>query len=405
MALSFRSSRIPEGISKDNWFDWKWQQRNSLKTATDFATEFNLSEAEQLGFENLKSVFKSQTTRYYAGLADRKNPLDPIRRIFMPNKDEEVSHHQQMPDPLGEMDHSPAPRIVHRYPDRLLFLPTDLCSVYCRYCTRKHFTAKDQAFVQKSDYEQAIDYIRSATGVREVILSGGDPLTISDAQLERVLNDLRSIDHIEIIRIGTRMPVVNPMRVTKSLVDVMKPHQPIFVMVHFNHPDEITEEAAAALSLLVDNGVPVFNQMVLLNGVNNHPALIQALSRRLLYLRVKPYYMFQCDPSEGTDHLRTSLTESLAIQKELWGRLSGLAMPNLSLDIPNGGGKVGFAPDFEVDRDGERSVTFCGWDGKQEQYINPPLETLKTPEIPHIYRQEWQNLKTQPTGKKIPLYF
>ena len=213
-----------------------------------------------------------------------------------------------MADPLGEEQHSPLNRLVHRYPDRVLFLVTDQCSLYCRYCLRKHFTGNDTAFIGSDEYEAALNYLRAAPGVREVILSGGDPLTLSDGRLEKLFSDLRAIEHIEIIRVASRMPVVCPMRITEGLVGLMRLHKPIYFMTHFNHPRELTFEAAQALERLVDHGVPVFNQMVMLNGINNHSAIVQALARRLVYLRVKPYYIFQCDPSQGSEHFRTPVT-------------------------------------------------------------------------------------------------
>jgi lysine 2,3-aminomutase len=412
---------MPSEINRSDWLNWTWQLRNSLKTAADFQKRFKLSHDELAGFaggrptgalgasESAASAgasdpgasiergtggaaqFQIRTTPYYASLAHPELALDPIRRILMPTAQELTLGSQHMLDPLGERRNNPAPRIIHRYPDRLLFLVTDTCSVYCRYCTRKHFTGQDEAFVKSSDYDQALAYIRRTTGLREVILSGGDPLTLGDGVLERVLSDLRSIDHVEIIRIGTRMPVVCPMRVTDELVSVIKKHHPVYVMTHFNHPRELTREAADALLRLVDAGTPVFNQLVLLNGVNNHPAIIQALSRRLLTLRVKPYYMFQCDPSEGTDHLRTSVEESLAIQRELWGRLSGLAMPTLSLDIPDGGGKTSLVPNFQIAHEGTKR-TFEGWDGVRADYISPPAEQALVPLDAETYFAEWQSL-------------
>lgn len=372
--------------------NWGWQLRNALKTREDFSKVFDLSCEENEGFFGADSVFQIRSTPYYASLASRTDPRDPLRMILMPNAKELVSGAQQMLDPLGERRNNPAPRIIHRYPDRLLFLVTDTCSVYCRYCTRKHFTASDQAFVKSGEYDQALSYIKSKTGLREVILSGGDPLTLSDNVLDRVLTDLRSIEHVEIIRIGSRMPVVCPMRITPELVAMIRKHHPVFMMTHFNHPRELTRESADALLRMVDHGIPVFNQLVLLNGVNNHPAIIQALSRRLLYLRVKPYYMFQCDPSEGTDHLRTSVEDSLEIQRELWGRLSGLAMPNLALDIPDGGGKTGLVPNFEVDRDGLRR-TYVGWDGVKADYVSPEPTRLLKPIDSELYASEWESLK------------
>jgi lysine 2,3-aminomutase len=299
---------------------------------------------------------------------------------------------QALNDPLAEKNNNPVSRIIHRYSDRVLFLVTDVCSVYCRYCTRKYFTGSDQAMVAPEELESALNYIREHKGIREVILSGGDPLTLGDSQLERILKEIREIEHVEIIRLGSRMPVVAPMRLTDDLVKILKKYKPVYMMTHFNHPRELTKVAAEGLEKLVDNGVPVFNQMVLLNGINNHPAIVQALSRRLLYLRVKPYYMFQCDPSEGTDHLRTSIEDSLAIQKELWGHLSGLAMPQFSVDIPNGGGKTSLVPNFQTEHQNERRK-FIGWDGVEADYVSPSTDQILKPIDSENYIAEWESLK------------
>jgi lysine 2,3-aminomutase len=352
---------------------------------------------EKQGFEKGQDIFSVRTTPYYASLA-RNSVDDPIRKILMPTESELKMGAQAQLDPLGEKKNNPVPRIIHRYPDRVLFLVTDICSVYCRYCTRKHFTGQEQAFIKESEFQQALGYLQARPGIREVILSGGDPLTLADSQLERVLSELRKIEHIEIIRIGTRMPVVCPMRVDENLVRLLRKYKPVYLMTHFNHPREITFEAAQALELFVDHGIPVFNQMVLLNGVNNHPALVQALSRRLLFLRAKPYYMFQCDPSEGTDHLRTSVEDSLEIQRALWGKLSGLAMPNLSLDIPDGGGKAGLVPNFELSNAGG-TRKFKGWDGIESEYRNP-AEPMRIPLDAAEYQKEWTELLN---GKRPPL--
>lgn len=375
-------------ISDENWNSWHWQMRNSLQFKDDFSQVFSLSESENTAFAKGKDIFNIRTTPYYASLCG-SDLNDPIRKILMPSLMEIHSGHQSQLDPLGEKKNNPTSRLIHRYADRVLFLVTDTCSVYCRYCTRKHFTGQEQAFVKPDEYEAALNYIRSHTGIREIILSGGDPLTLSDQQLEKILFDLRNIEHIEIIRIGTRMPVVCPMRITTDLVQILKAAKPVFMMLHFNHPRELTLEAKIALDLLSDNGIPLFNQMVLLRGVNNHPAIVQALSRRLLYLRVKPYYMFQCDPSQGTDYLRTSIEESEQIQRELWGHLSGLAMPNLSLDIPSGGGKVALVPNFEISRN-ESGRTFQGFDGVKEQYLNPDDKNFSIPIDLIQYIDEWK---------------
>jgi lysine 2,3-aminomutase len=392
MKFTFQPTIVPSDVSPENWRDWAWQMRNSLKSQNDFARVFSLQNDELNGFQATKEIFQVRATPYYAALASKDQALDPIRMILMPSSREQVSGTQQMLDPLGERQNNPTSRIIHRYPDRLLFLVTDICSVYCRYCTRKHFTATEQAFAKSAEYEQALNYIKSHTGVREVILSGGDPLTLSDAIIERILKDLRAIEHVEIIRVGSRMPVVCPMRITPALVEIIRRYHPVYLMTHFNHPRELTRESADALELMVNNGIPVYNQLVLLNGVNNHPAIIQALSRRLVYLRVKPYYMFQCDPSLGTDHLRTSIEDSLEIQRELWGRLSGLAMPNLSLDIPGGGGKAALVPNFEVAIEGERR-TYVGWDGVRAEYVSPTAESIRKPIDAGDYTQEWESLK------------
>lgn len=393
MKIQFKKAPRPPQIQESDWLQWSWQLRKSLKNESDFKDVFKLTDDELAAFAGGGELFNIRTTPYYAALANQSGQAqDPLRRILMPTRFELAPGLQQMLDPLGEKKNNPAPRIIHRYPDRCLFLITDICSVYCRFCTRKHFTGQEQAFVKNEEYEQALAYIRSHTGIREIILSGGDPLTVSDAQLERVLSDLRNIEHVEIIRIGTRMPVVCPMRITEDLAKMIRKFKPVYMMVHFNHPRELTEEAATALEHLVDNGIPVMNQMVLLNGVNNHPHIVQALNRRLLYLRVKPYYMFQCDPSIGTDHLRTSVEDSLEIQKELWGNLSGLAMPHLSIDIPDGGGKTYLVPNFQVAHEGTRR-SFVGWDGVTADYVSPEPQQIVKPIDADLYAEEWRSLK------------
>jgi lysine 2,3-aminomutase len=373
--------------------------RNSLRTPADYRKAFQLS-AEELGAwagaESAEPLFQVRTTPYYASLARADDHADPLRLIQVPRVQEVLAApHQSMLDPLGERRNNPAPRVIHRYPDRCLLLVTDTCSVYCRYCTRKHFTGQDQSLPPQDEYQQSLEYIRRTKSLREVILSGGDPLTLGNGPLERILEDLSTIEHIEILRIGTRMPVVCPMRIDLETARLIARFNPVYIMVHFNHPRELTDLAAEALTHLADAGLPIFNQMVLLNGVNNHPALVQSLSRRLLALRVKPYYMFQCDPSHGTDHLRTSIDDSLEIQRELWGRLSGLAMPNLSVDIPDGGGKAALVPNFETSHNGEVRE-YQGWDGVRAPYISPPASAIRRPRVEDAYLEEWARLRPLP---------
>lgn len=394
MAFVFSKIEIPKGVDPKDWVDWKWQLKHAIKTKEALASVIPLLPQEEAFFNSHKSTdFRFQVTPYSLQVLKQKDQNHILRKILIGDFSEYSEQKQAQLDPLNEKNNNPAPRVIHRYSDRALFLVTDYCSVYCRYCTRKHFTAKDQVFPSKTDYEQALDYFKNNKSIKEVILSGGDPLTLSDDRLVKVISDLRAIPHIEIIRIGTRIPVVLPMRVTDELLERLKPFHPIYLMTHFNHPDELTLEASKALSSFVNHGFPVFNQMVMLNGVNNEAALVQGLSRRLLYLRTKPYYMFQCDPSQGTDHLRTSIQDSMEIQKELWGHISGLAMPNLAVDIPSGGGKANLVPNF-IKQQNESEFVFTGWDGVTEKYINPSLENLKKPFVDQIYLDEWKEIKS-----------
>ncbi|MGE4133612.1 MAG: KamA family radical SAM protein [Bdellovibrionales bacterium] len=398
MGLQFPVIEPWPGILPEQWQDWRWQFQNSLKSRDDFARRVDLSDDEEAAFQS-PAQFPVQCTPYYSNLI-HPDPEDPIRLMVIPRLMEHKEMGQQMPDPLGERAHSPHARVIHRYPDRALFLVTDQCSLYCRYCLRKHFTGQDHAFIGSGDYDKALSYFRNAPGIREVILSGGDPLTLGDGRIERLLFDLRSIPTIEIIRMASRMPVVCPMRITPELVSLFRRFKPVYFITHFNHPRELTLDAAESLERLVDAGVPVFNQMVLLNGINNHAAHVQALSRRLLFLRTKPYYMFQCDPSKGSEHFRTSVSDSLAIQRELWGRLSGLAMPNLSLDIPGGGGKVGLVPQFLTENRLEElsEWKFTGWDSVEGKYQSPALP-VRVPSDLSKYLDEWNSIKTQPYGR------
>ena len=383
----------PQSVKQSDWEKWSWQMQNSLTTSKDFTQYFELNREEKEAFSKSKNTFRIQSTPYYAQLVSTLAPT--LRTTVVPQVKEFSSAYQQMSDPLAEKNHSPTGRIIHRYSDRVLFLITDFCCVYCRFCTRKHFTGASRSFPNLSSYEKALDYIRCHSGVREVILSGGDPLTLSNSKLKKVLEDLSQISHIELIRIGTKMPVVNPYRIDDGLCEILREvgrYQPVYFMHHFTHPKEITQQSAAALEALSFCRVVQMNQMVLLNGVNNHPAVIQALSRQLLYLRVKPYYMFQCDPSEGTDHLRTSVPQALELQSQLWGHLSGLAMWTLCLDIPQGGGKVSLVPNF-LESQEDLNYHFKGWDGVRASYVSPPLKDVCYPEDVKDYLSQWKQIK------------
>lgn len=388
--FDFKNIEPWPGVSSEQWTDWKWQLRSALKSVSDFSSYFQLNQSEQKGFEGLKNSFRAQTTPYYASLSSQDDPNCPIRQMVVPTENELSSNYQEMLDPLGErkVSNRATARLIHRYADRALFLVTDICGIYCRYCTRKHFTASDQVLASKPQIEEAVEYLKKNPQIKEVIFSGGDPLTIGNNKLAEIIEAFYQVPSLELIRIGSRMPVVNPMRIDNELLQIFKEFKPIYLMTHFNHPDELTVQSAEALERCVDSGVPVFNQLVLLNGINNDPALIYALSRRLLSLRVKPYYMFQADPSIGTDHLRTSIDDSLAIQKALWGRASGLSMPNFVVDIPEGGGKAPMVPNYLIGRNDNR-WSFEGWDGVKADYVSPPIHEIKKPRVSQKYTREW----------------
>ena len=388
--ICFRKVEPWPGVSEADWRDWKWQMRASLKSQEDFAEHFEMVGSEVAGFAGQESLFRVQTTPFYASLAKDGGVENPVRKIILPSDRELDPGAQQMLDPLGEnkSTNRATARLIHRYTDRALFLTTDLCGVYCRYCTRKHFTASDQVLATSKQLTEAVAYVKQHPEIKEIIFSGGDPLTLGNGPLEKFIQAFYEIEHVELIRIGSRIPVVNPFRIDTKLLSIFQKYKPIYFMTHFNHPDELTEDSADALENLVDHGVPVFNQMVLLNGINNHPALVYALSRRLLYLRVKPHYMFQADPSIGTDHLRNSVEDSLQIQKHLWGHTSGLAMPTYIVDIPNGGGKAALTPNFiESSKGGKHH--FKGWDGVVADYVSPATDEIKEPPVPERYQEDW----------------
>ena len=381
MKFHFPSYPLPKDVDVKDWESWTWQIRHL-----------------QDPFAIKSKSFRGGATPYYLHLI-KNNSTSRLVDIIKTKEIEEKMHGQQMEDPLGEAQHTSSKRLIHRYPDRVLFLVTDFCGVYCRFCFRKHFTGKKQGLIKKDEIALALEYIKKNPGIREVILSGGDPLTLSDGIIERLLQNIRDIPHIEIIRIASRLPVVCPMRIQAGLIRVLKKYQPVFLMTHFNHPAEISKDVADALTRLADAGILMFNQMVLLNGINNHPSLVQALARRLLYLRVKPYYMFQCDPSLGTEHFRTNIENSEWIQSELWGRLSGLASHQLSLDIPGGGGKVGLVPDF-LENSTKTQRSYKGFDGRSGSYLNPDPKTTELPPDIQLYEKEWLEIKNQTYGIK-----
>lgn len=355
------------GISQDDWDNWNWQVRNSYKSLKNLSTFLNLT-PDELAVSDQNINLPVRITPYYASLLSRYNSDHPLRKSVVPVMDELIHSDGEAADPLDETHHSVTKCLVHRYPDRALFLVTDFCSTYCRYCTRSHMVAKEKGVaVKRADWEQAFNYLRSHPEVRDVILSGGDPLTLSDNLLEYLLSGLRSIPSIEIIRIGTKVPVVLPQRVTPALVNMIKKYHPVFMSIHFIHPDEMTPETKLACNMLADAGIPMGSQSVLLKGINDNTETFKKLFHELLKVRVKPYYIYQCDPIPGSLHFRTPVEKGLEIIKGLRGFTSGYAIPHYVIDAPGGGGKIPILPEYVAGRN-EKGLILRNFEGKEFIY-------------------------------------
>jgi len=357
----------------------EWQQilKRSLKSPEEIARFFNLS------VEKVRKVarhFRVQITPYYASLI--KSEGDPIYRQVVPDE-RELEESDGAADPLSEDADSPVPSIVHRYPDRVLFLVSHLCASYCRFCTRKRKVG-DPHKIHPRYIEDGLDYIRNHSEVRDVIVSGGDPLMLGDRKLESILKSLREIPHVEILRIGTRIPCYLPQRVTPKLVAMLKKYHPLYVNVHFNHPDEITPEAARALALLADAGIPLGNQTVLLRGVNDDPTVMKKLMHKLLTVRVRPYYIYQADYVKGTAHLRTTVEKGMEIMDALRGWTSGLAVPYFVIDAPGGGGKIPILPSY-IHSISDEQVVLRNYAGELFVYPQVKEKPAKPSHVPPCY--------------------
>jgi len=339
--------RFP-GVAEADWRDWRWQLRSMLRGEADLAGLVELTPAERRGIQATADRFRLGITPYYAALMDPAHPFCPVRMQAIPTAAEGQAAPGDLRDPLGEDRRRPVRAVVHKYPDRVLLLVTDTCPVYCRHCTRRRITGGEERAFDRAAVEEGVAYVRAHPEVRDVLVSGGDPLVLSDDLLGGILAGLRAIPHVQILRLATRMPVVCPMRVDQALARLLRSLKPLFLVTHFNHPKECTPEARAACELLVDHGVPVENQSVLLRRVNSQARTIADLNHRLLSWRVRPYYLHQGDLAEGTGHLRTSLATGVAILEALRGHTSGLAVPHLAVDLPDGGGKITLQPDYRV---------------------------------------------------------
>ncbi len=370
-AEAFRRRFFPDATEAD-WNDWRWQLRNRLKTLADMERVFALTADERDAIERRSGALPVGVTPYYASLMGLDDPQEELRRTHLPVGDEFVKTPGEADDPLGEDHDSAVPGLVHRYPDRVLFLATGTCSTYCRYCTRSRMVGEPggEYSFSRNQWDQAIAYIAAHPEIRDVLISGGDPLTLSDDRLDELLGRLRAIEHVEFIRIGTKIPVVLPQRITPGLTNVLRKHHPLWMSVHFTHPKELTPEVDEATSRLADAGVPLGSQTVLLKGINDDLAVIKPLMQGLLKRRVKPYYLYQCDPITGSSHFRTPIAKGLEIIEGLRGHTTGYAVPQFVIDAPGGGGKIPLLPDYIVGRDGD-DLILRNFEGRTYRYTDP----------------------------------
>lgn len=357
----------PSGIPDRDWNDWRWQLRNRIASIGDLRRYVEVSPEEQAGIEAAGARYRWAVTPYYAALMDRDDPDCPLRRQQVPAA-QELADDLGAEDPLLEGEHSPVAAIVHVYPDRVAFKITNVCPTYCRYCFREYFVGNAEAHHTRAAVQAGIDYIARTPAIRDVLVTGGDPLLFSDERLDDLLGRLRAIEHVQIIRTGSRAPCTLPQRITPALCRVLSRHHPIWLNTHFNHPAEITPEAAAACDRLLRAGVPLGNQTVLLKGVNDDPQVMLELVHRLLAIRVRPYYIFQCQLVAGTAHLRTSIEAGLAIVQALRGHTTGFGVPTYVLDTPYG--KVPLAPQYLLGRCGDEVVVRT-YDGHIWREPNP----------------------------------
>lgn len=365
-SLSFLQTYYPEASVKD-WNNWHWQIRNSVHSIKGLSKFIKLSDSEVKPDTNTGQSLPLRISPYYMSLLDADNPDQALRKSVVPVFDEFLVHPGEAPDPLSEEHFSPVPNLVHRYPDRVLLLVTGFCSTYCRYCTRTRMVAKDKCHIGVKAWEPGLKYIEQHPEVRDVLISGGDPLTMPDLHVEYLLSRLRSIPHVEIIRIGTKVPVVLPQRITRSLVNMLRKYHPLFVSIHFTHADEITPEVKEACEKLANAGIPLGSQTVLLKGINDDVAIMKNLMHGLLKIRVRPYYLYQCDPVVGTGHFRTPIEKGIEILRGLRGHTSGYAVPTYVVDAPGGGGKIPLLPDYFVGRE-DGSVLLRNYEDKVFRY-------------------------------------
>jgi lysine 2,3-aminomutase len=368
---AFYKKFYPETTAAE-WNDWRWQMRTRIRTLGELERIFALSPDERRAVAGHTGPLPVGITPYYASLMGLEDPGEPLRRTHIMTGSENIRLPGEEDDPLGEDHDTVVPGLVHRYPDRVLFLTTGTCSTYCRYCTRSRMVGNPGGEYEFNvrNWDKALAYLEEHSEVRDVLLSGGDPLTIGDEKLDYLLGRLRRIRHIEFVRLGTKVPVVLPQRVTRDLVKMLKKHHPLWMSLHFTHPTELTPEVSESTSRLADAGIPLGSQTVLLKSINDDPAVMKRLMHGLLTRRVKPYYLYQCDPIKGSGHFRTSVDAGIEIIRALRGHTTGYATPMFVIDAPGGGGKILVAPDSVVGREGD-DLLIRNFEGKVYRYPDP----------------------------------
>lgn len=368
-----------DGVSIEDWKDWQWQLRNRVATLEELQKHIVLHPDELAGVKVSRGKFALSITPYWIALMDKEDPRCPIRRQVIPHINETHTTEYEYIDPCGEEKDTPVPGIVHRYPDRVLLIITDKCASYCRFCTRKRIVCESEDIIIEKRLEGAINYIKKNKQIRDVLISGGDPLIFSDSKLDFILGSLRGIPQIEILRIGTRIPITLPFRITDSLLNMLSRYHPIWMSLHINHPDELTSEVKEAINRLADKGIPLGSQTVLLRGINDSVEVMKRLIQQLLTIRIRPYYLYQCDPVFGTEHFRTTISKGIEIMKGLRGWTTGYAVPTYVIDAPGGGGKIPIGPEYVV-RYENGKIILRNYEGEIFEYIEPKIHPVEKEE-------------------------
>lgn len=376
-------------VTREQWDDYKWQMKNTLSNGDMLAEVVPISGEERQRINSTLNKYKFAVTPYWASLIDPKNPECPFKLQAVPTLEELKLNPGEFEDPLAEDVDSPVPGLTHRYPDRVLVLVTTICSLYCRFCTRRRVILDKEGHLERGQVERILGYIASHPEIRDVILSGGDAV-VTGSILETWLKGLRKIPHVEIVRIASKIPCVMPMRITEDLAKMIRRYAPVYFMTHFNHPYEITPEAKRACELLVDNGIPIMNQAVLLRRINSDVLIMKRLMQELLKIRVKPYYIYQCDLSEGISHFRTPVQKGIEIIEALRGHTSGLAVPEFVIDVPGGGGKVPVMPSYLISQS-DKKVILRNYEGLIASYPQPEETDCKCSTSQEVAKETYQD--------------